>query len=37
LRMLDAAGFEVLALHGGIAGEEFALGSPRLLITARAR
>lgn len=37
LRMLDVAGFEVVALNGGIAGEEFALGSPKLVITARAR
>jgi hypothetical protein len=35
LRMLDAAGFEVLGLHGGIAGEAFELGSPRLVILAR--
>jgi cyclopropane fatty-acyl-phospholipid synthase-like methyltransferase len=37
VRMLDAAGFEVVALNGGIAGEEFGLGSPRLVITARSR
>lgn len=34
-RMLDRAGFDVLAMNGGIAGEAFELGSPRLVITAR--
>ena len=33
--MLAEAGFEVLALNGGVAGEPFELGSPRLVITAR--
>jgi SAM-dependent methyltransferase len=35
VRMLKAAGFEVVTLHGGIAGEDFTLGSPRLVVTAR--
>lgn len=35
VRMLQAAGFEIVALNGGIAGEEFTLGSPRLVIIAR--
>ncbi|MCU1339427.1 MAG: Methyltransferase type 11 [Bryobacterales bacterium] len=35
-RMLEAAGFEVLALHGGMAGEPYQLGSPRLVIIAQA-
>jgi hypothetical protein len=37
VRMLHAASFEIVALSGGIAGEEFVLGSPRLVITARRR
>jgi SAM-dependent methyltransferase len=36
-RMLEVAGFEVLVLHGGIAGEPYQLGSPRLIITAQRR
>lgn len=36
LRMLAAAGFAESKLHGGIAGEPFQLGSPRLILTARA-
>lgn len=34
-RMLEAAGFDVLALHAGMAGEPYQLGSPRLIITAQ--
>ena len=34
-RMLEAAGFDVLALHGGTTGEPYQLGTPRLVITAR--
>lgn len=34
-RMLADAGFEVLALNGGFAGELFELATPRLLLTAR--
>ena len=34
-RMLDAAGFDTLSLHGGVAGEPYQLGSPRLIIIAR--
>jgi SAM-dependent methyltransferase len=37
VRLLEAAGFEILFLQGGIAGEAFGLGSPRLVITARLR
>ena len=33
-RMLEAAGFDVLALQGGMAGEPYQLGAPRLVITA---
>ena len=36
LRMLGAAGFLDPKLHGGVAGEPFQLGSPRLIVTARA-
>ena len=36
-RMLESAGFEVLARNSGLAGEPFQLGMPRLLITARRR
>jgi len=36
-RMLGQAGFEVVALNGGMAGEPYALGVPRLVITARRR
>jgi SAM-dependent methyltransferase len=34
-RMLETAGFEVLTLHGSVAGEPFQLGTPRLVIIAR--
>jgi SAM-dependent methyltransferase len=34
-RMLEANGFEVLALHGSVAGEPYQLGMPRLVIVAR--
>jgi SAM-dependent methyltransferase len=34
-RMLEAAGFEVLALLGSVGGEAFQLGMPRLVITAK--
>ena len=34
-RMLDAAGFDTLSFHGGVAGEPYQLGSPRLLIIAQ--
>jgi 2-polyprenyl-3-methyl-5-hydroxy-6-metoxy-1,4-benzoquinol methylase len=37
VRMLAAAGFEIIALKGGIEGEELVLGSPRMVITARSR
>jgi cyclopropane fatty-acyl-phospholipid synthase-like methyltransferase len=37
VRMIEAAGFDIVALNGGIAGEEFVLGSPRLVIVARSR
>jgi hypothetical protein len=33
-RMLADAGFEVIALNGGFAGERYELGSPRLVLTA---
>ncbi len=33
-RMLTAAGFEVVSLAGGFAGERYELGSPRLVLTA---
>jgi SAM-dependent methyltransferase len=36
-RMLAAAGFEVLSLNGGFAGERFELGTPRLVLTAQRR
>jgi hypothetical protein len=32
--MLAEAGFEVCSLAGGIAGERYELGSPRLVLTA---
>ncbi|HEY2843119.1 MAG TPA: hypothetical protein VGJ09_05685, partial [Bryobacteraceae bacterium] len=34
-RMLESAGFEVLAHHSGLAGEPCQLGSPRLIIIAQ--
>ena len=34
-RMLGQAGFGVVALNGGMAGEPYAMGIPRLVITAR--
>ena len=34
-RLLADAGFEVLSLNGGIAGERFELATPRLVLTAR--
>ncbi len=34
-RMLDRAGFEAIAMKGGLAGEPYRLGTPRLVITAR--
>lgn len=34
-RMFEAAGFGEVALHAGIAGESYQLGSPRLVITSR--
>ena len=34
-RMLDAAGFETLSFHGGMTGEPYQLGSPRLIIIAQ--
>jgi hypothetical protein len=34
-RMLESAGFEVLARNSGLAGEPYQLGSPRLIITAK--
>jgi SAM-dependent methyltransferase len=34
-RMLDTAGFETLSFHGGMAGEPYQLGSPRLVIVAK--
>jgi hypothetical protein len=33
--MLEAAGFDVRALHAGTAGEPYQLGSPRLVIVAQ--
>jgi SAM-dependent methyltransferase len=36
-RMLHTAGFETLSLHGGMTGEPYQLGSPRLVIAARRR
>jgi SAM-dependent methyltransferase len=36
-RMLESAGFEVLARNSGLAGETYQLGSPRLIITAQCR
>jgi len=33
-RMLETAGFEVTALHGGVGGEPYEMGSPRLVIVA---
>ncbi len=35
LRMLASSGFGSAKLHGGLAGEPFQLGSPRLIVTAR--
>ena len=34
-RMLAGAGFEVVSLAGGFAGERYELGSPRLVLTAQ--
>jgi len=34
-RMLESAGFEVVSLHGGVAGEPFKLGSPLVIIAMR--
>jgi SAM-dependent methyltransferase len=34
-RILSEAGFEVLSLNGGLAGERFELGTPRLVLTAQ--
>jgi len=34
-RMMETAGFAIEALGGGVAGERFTLGTPRLLIVAR--
>jgi len=34
-RMLDAAGFDALALQGSVAGEPYQLSSPRLIIIAQ--
>ena len=34
-RMLAEAGFEVVSLNGGFAGERYELGSPRLVLTAK--
>jgi SAM-dependent methyltransferase len=34
-RMLEAAGFDTLSFHGGMAGEPYQLGSPRLVIIAQ--
>lgn len=36
-RLLERAGFEAVAMNGGIAGEPFELGSPRLVLTAQRR
>jgi SAM-dependent methyltransferase len=36
-RMLDAAGFDALALQGSVAGEPYQLGSSRLIISALRR
>ena len=36
LQMLTRAGFSYFKLHGGLAGEPFQLGSPRLILIARA-
>jgi SAM-dependent methyltransferase len=33
-RLLDGAGFNVVSLNGGLAGEPFQLGSPRLILSA---
>lgn len=35
IRMLNESGFGDIKLHGGIAGEPYHLGSPRLILTAR--
>jgi len=34
-RMLAEAGFDVISLNGGFAGERYELGSPRLVLTAQ--
>jgi len=34
-RMLDAAGFNTLSFHGGMTGEPYQLGSPRLIAIAQ--
>ncbi len=34
-RMLVDAGFEIVSLNGGFAGERYELGSPRLVLTAK--
>jgi hypothetical protein len=34
-RMFADAGFEVVSLAGGFAGEPYELGSPRLVLTAQ--
>jgi SAM-dependent methyltransferase len=34
-RLLDSAGFRVVSLNGGMTGEPFQLGSPRLILTAQ--
>jgi SAM-dependent methyltransferase len=36
-RMLDAAGFDTLSFHGGMTGEPYQLGSPRLVVIAQRR
>jgi len=36
-RMLDDAGFNTLSFHGGVTGEPYQLGSPRLILTAQRR
>jgi SAM-dependent methyltransferase len=36
-RRLDAGGFDTLSFHGGMAGEPYQLGSPRLIIIAQRR
>lgn len=34
-RLLEGAGFRVQSMNGGLSGEPFQLGSPRLILTAR--